>query len=69
MANSDFNNDDSGNRSGPKGTKNPKAGPLTRPMPMKTASWGALPGGTQSKDRSGGTPTLKIYPTSKGLKG
>lgn len=32
-----------------------------------TANWGGLPGKTQPKDRSGGTPKVKIYPQSKGL--
>lgn len=37
------------------------------PKPERTASWGALPGKTQPRDRSAGKPRCPVYPKSKGL--
>ncbi len=49
------------------GHKNTAPGKHRDSFPIKTASWGALPGKTQPRDRSGGDRKIKTYAKSEGI--
>ena len=58
MPNKYWNNMTGPNHKGAGGCSNkPKGSGVPTAMPMGTADWPGLPGQTQGKSRSGGTPT------------
>lgn len=72
MPNPHWNNMHGPNQSSPSGPSNkPQGGKVPTAMPMGTANWPGLPGKTQGKSRSGGTPTTgklgPFYPKKEGL--
>jgi len=67
MSNPNFNANTSGNRGRAKSPPaTGKRGGNTA-MNEKTASWGGLPGKSQSKRRNAGVPAIKQHPKSDGI--
>ena len=66
MANDDFNENFTGLRHNA-GSQKKEIKTSTSTMNEKNVNWPGLPGKTQGKNRSGGTPKAKIYPVSEGL--